>query len=532
LIILIITGAGVGTYVVTRLVGESNQVFSSNEVSNQTAVARVGDLTMSATGSGQIIPAEEKSLSFQESGVLVELLVKVGDQVKAGDVLARLQTDKTPTQLAADIAGAELDLITAQQKLNDLYENAETETAKALITLENAQKALEALQNVELEETQALQAIVEAKEAIENAEMQAYILNSSPSQDAFYTAYASILFKEKKLTETQKKIEKTEHEIKTAQLDIIRDQLEQQLLNLKVKLAEQQIEYENAVYKYNTMDDPPDPLKLSVAEAQLVTALTQLEEAQQEWEDIQAGPDPGEVAQAEAALAEAQLDWERLRDGPDPEEISIAEAELAAAQAKLSLAQQEQAVVELVAPTGGTVLSVNAVEGEFNGTGMILTLADLSQPVLEVYLDETDLDKVGRGYQVEVTFDALPNDHFTGYIEAVDPGLVEVSRVPAVRVLVNLDMSSYGKSQTLPVGLTATVDVIAGRATNAVLVPVEALHELSPGEFAVYMLKNGSYELQRVSVGLKDFTSAEILDGLTAGDTVAIGNIENVGNQP
>ena len=50
-------------------------------------------------------------------------------------------------------------------------------------------------------------------------------------------------------------------------------------------------------------------------------------------------------------------------------------------------------------------------------------MADLEQPLLEIYLDETDLDKVGVGFDVDVIFDALPDEIFTGQVVQVDPML-------------------------------------------------------------------------------------------------------------
>jgi multidrug efflux pump subunit AcrA (membrane-fusion protein) len=48
----------------------------------------VGDLTISATGSGQLVASAEVNLAFSASGKLEGLTVEVGDTVKAGDVLA------------------------------------------------------------------------------------------------------------------------------------------------------------------------------------------------------------------------------------------------------------------------------------------------------------------------------------------------------------------------------------------------------------------------------------------------------------
>jgi len=141
-------------------------------------------------------------------------------------------------------------------------------------------------------------------------------------------------------------------------------------------------------------------------------------------------------------------------------------------------------------------------------------------------LDETDLNMVGLGYEVEVVFDALPDEVFTGQVVQIDPQLTTSSGVTAVRALVQLNPDSFAKPQTLPVGLNATVEVIGGRAENALLVPVEALRELSAGEYAVFVMEDGEPKLRLVDVGLMDFTFAEIVSGLELGDTVTTGIVE------
>jgi multidrug efflux pump subunit AcrA (membrane-fusion protein) len=168
-------------------------------------------------------------------------------------------------------------------------------------------------------------------------------------------------------------------------------------------------------------------------------------------------------------------------------------------------------------------MSINASVGESVGANF-MTLADLEQPLLEVFLDETDMNMVGVGFEVEVVFDALPNDLFSGEIVQVDPQLVSQGGVTAVRALVQLN--SFAKPQTLPVGMNATVDVIGGQAQNAVLVPVEALRELSQGQYAVFVIEGDEPVLRIVEVGLMDFSFAEILSGVQAGETVSTGIIE------
>ena len=98
---------------------------------------------------------------------------------------------------------------------------------------------------------------------------------------------------------------------------------------------------------------------------------------------------PRYLALAEAQLTEAQREYDRNKDGPDPDVVTLAEAQLKNAQAQIELAHQEQVYIDLIAPIGGTILSIDASIGESISTNAIVTLADLSQPLLEIYLDET-----------------------------------------------------------------------------------------------------------------------------------------------
>jgi len=232
-----------------------------------------------------------------------------------------------------------------------------------------------------------------------------------------------------------------------------------------------------------------------------------------------------EIAMTKALLGQAELEWERVKDGPDADEIMKAELQLANAEAKLAISQRDLEQSIIVAPMDGTVITVNANVGQ-NVSGSFITLADLSQPHLEIFLDETDLGKIDLDYAVEVIFDALPDEVFKGIVIQVDPGLYTSQGVSAVRGLVKLNSESVVMLDNLLIGMNAAVDVIGGKAERVVLVPVEALRELSPGEYAVFVLEDGVPKLRTVEVGLMDFTFAEIKSGLNPGEIVTTGIVE------
>ncbi len=152
-----------------------------------------------------------------------------------------------------------------------------------------------------------------------------------------------------------------------------------------------------------------------------------------------------------------------------------------------------------------------------------MTIANLSQPYLNIYMDESDWDKVVAGYPVEITFDALPDAIFNGTVLRVDPQLYTQGNTSVVHAIVKVDNSD--RRFTLPVGSSGTVDIIAGQAKNALLVPVEALHEAA-GEFTVFLMENGTPKLRVIQIGLKDDFYAVVLSGLNPGDVVTTGVVE------
>lgn len=92
---------------------------------------------------GRLVPAQDATLAFQARGTVVEVNVKIGDEVKEGEALARIggQSD-------AAFAAAQLELVGAQQSLDTLRESADTMQAKAWIALRDAKVVYEDAQDL------------------------------------------------------------------------------------------------------------------------------------------------------------------------------------------------------------------------------------------------------------------------------------------------------------------------------------------------------------------------------------------------
>ena len=212
----------------------------------------------------------------------------------------------------------------------------------------------------------------------------------------------------------------------------------------------------------------------AAAERNLEKAEGALDIAQANYNLAVANLNNDSATSAQAAIVNAEQALARAQTGPTDAEITsaqlsvqqaqigLAQAELALIQAQINLEAAQTALVNttLLSPIDGIVVAVNAQPGESVSTAPFITIADLTQPLLEVFMDETDLDKVGLNYEVEVVFDALPDDLFIGHVVQVDPMLTMVDGVTAVRALVLLDADSFNKPQTLPVGMNAAAIVL------------------------------------------------------------------------
>ena len=83
------------------------------EPSLQTATVSRADIVISVDGTGEIVPAAEVAVGFQSGGLLAEVAVEVGDQVREGDVLARVDdpnAQEAVSQAQMQVAQAEINL--------------------------------------------------------------------------------------------------------------------------------------------------------------------------------------------------------------------------------------------------------------------------------------------------------------------------------------------------------------------------------------------------------------------------------------
>lgn len=231
-------------------------------------------------------------------------------------------------------------------------------------------------------------------------------------------------------------------------------------------------------------------------------------------------PTDAQVKAAQAQIQQAQDGLARL--SPTDDDLAQAQANVDAARAARDLAKQRLAEATLVAPFDGTVSEVKAAAGQVVGTAPILTLMDVSKPWVQVALDETDAAQVARGYPVEVTLDAAPDQTFEGKIVEVDPTVVLVNGVSTLYATAQLT----NPAPFLKVGMSGSAKITAASAKQVLTVPAEALRQLGTSQYAVFVVDDKQQlTLRPVEIGLKGTSFVEIKSGLQLGETVSTGTV-------
>ena len=154
------------------------------------------------------------------------------------------------------------------------------------------------------------------------------------------------------------------------------------------------------------------------------------------------------------------------------EEIASKENALKAAQEKLEEATKELEKYNAVAPIDGTVLQCSLTEGQEVSSGQGITIADTSQMIIEIQVDERNARYIKAGMMVDINQYDTP---YVGIVESVSmtaSGENGVASIPAVVTVDNYDGSM------IP-GTYAEYSFVASESEDCLTVPVQAVKYVS-----------------------------------------------------
>jgi multidrug efflux pump subunit AcrA (membrane-fusion protein) len=478
IITIVLLIAALGGYIYySRVAAASTQATDSQ---TQTEVVRPGDLTVSASGSGDLIAQTDATFGFDTSGQVTVVTVKVGDPVEAGQVLAQL--DDTLAKIQYD---------EAQRNLQELY------SAASIATI---QEEIATAQDTE----------ASAKEWL------AYLISPDVAE-----AEANLIIAQQELTDAQAAANASPSDAANQLVQ----QKEAAVTYLNEKLT-QAMTYYNNVYLpeefgvYVNVGNRRFP-KMALATTTAPTTGDVIPDINApSVDDLTTARN--NIVQAEQTISEGHAYLDILNSGVIPDgAVGEKITTLYEAQLALETAQSALDDTKLVAPISGTVTSLDLNVGEQAGTDSVITISQLSQPyTLDVYLDEADWNMAQVGNKVNVSFDLIPDQTYPGKVVQVYPELSPSFETSLVHLIVHLDKSI---SQELPAGTGVTVEVVGGEATGTLLVPIDAVHKGDDSKWYVTVIQNGQQAEREVTIGLKNDTYAEVKSGLQAGEIVVAG---------
>lgn len=276
-------------------------------------------------------------------------------------------------------------------------------------------------------------------------------------------------------------------------------------------------------------------------EAQLRQARTRVRQAEVSLADAEVKLRRAHRLSEEGIVSTEQVEAAELQR--TSAELSLAEARdaVANAQASLTKARDDLSKTTLYAPIAGRVVELNAEQGEVVVSGMmnnpatkIATVADLSELLAELDVDENQIIDVTVGQDVEVTVDALPDRVYRGKI--VEVGSSGSTRAGQGDVtFFEVDVLLENADDRLRPGMSVRADIQTASSAAGLVAPVQAVVERdaepAEGEVVgadetvqvVFVVEDGLAVRREVETGLSTVTEVEIVSGVEEGEEVVTG---------
>jgi HlyD family secretion protein len=232
----------------------------------QTYQLSYGGLSAVVEETGEVHADQSATLFWETTGVIDQVLVSLGEEVKADQVLAILREDSLPQNYFM----SQQDLINATRALEDLYDNAAEVAA-------NAQSAVAA-----------------ARDRLDDAEYH-WTLNQPGnrySTEELKAAKARVVLTEKGLEKKQKRFDNADGKIARAQAQLL--------------LTDAINQYQQAVWYVSWLQKGADEIEMAILDANVAVTRTALDAAERQYEKVKDGPDPDDIKMAEARIAAAQ----------------------------------------------------------------------------------------------------------------------------------------------------------------------------------------------------------------------------------
>ncbi len=532
-----------------------------NGVSYVTEGIVKGMLISSISGTGQVSAENQIDIKPRVSGDLIYFNIKNDQEVKRGDLLAKIDS----RDASKSIRDAQIALDLAKTKLEDLLSRPD---AKSLLTAENAVAQAErdltkAKENYEVIEIDTERTLVKAYEDGYSSVSDIFfklsdymadlkdVLGTETASDAHISAYELILgknsiFTEKLLADYYNALDKYNKNFiffrgiySNAERDVIYKLIEETLETTKsitqtLESARHMYDaikvrsYSSSLYIVSHIDKMQPKIESNVSAAYSnVSSLQRIIETIDDT--VQETPKKIEDAKitiqaAEEKLAEKKLALEEVKIGTDPNDIKSQEYTVVQKQEALWDAQEKWSDYFIYAPFDGILTAVNSkiIKGDSVSSGTVLASIITQQKIAEVTLNEIDAARVKVDQKATLQFDAAENLSITGKVVEVDTlGTINQGVVSyGVKIAFDVD------DERIKPGMTVSTSIILESKQNILLAPSSAVKGIGENSY-VEVLVSGQPQRKTVVTGSSNDIMIEIISGLEEGEKVISRTINN-----
>lgn len=190
------------------------------------------------------------------------------------------------------------------------------------------------------------------------------------------------------------------------------------------------------------------------------------------------------------------------------------------AKAALDDAKAGKNSAKVTAPITGTVVSISATSGQQPSPQTpVAHIIDLRAFSVKATVSPEDAPFVKTGTPVVVMFNELPNHVVNGRVRSVTT--IPASPQGKVEYTATIDFNNEDKD-VQPNMTIHSVGVVAGKRTNVVAVPIDAVEKDTSGKPVVKVMQGNDWKPVNVELGLSDGYFVEVKSGVEAGDSVQV----------
>jgi HlyD family secretion protein len=219
-----------------------------------------------------------------------------------------------------------------------------------------------------------------------------------------------------------------------------------------------------------------------------------------------------DLALKKGQYEDAKRAYDRLKDGPNPEDVAAAQARVDAAQTTLNMAR-------IAAPFDGTITQAEPSVGDQVSTGTVaFRIDDLSHLLVDLQVSEVDINNVTIGQSATLSFDAILGKEYHGKVVEVGQAGDTVQGVVNFIVMVELTDAD----ELVKPGMTAAVSVVIEEQKDVILIPNRAVRLINE-ERVIYTLVNNQPKPVKIKLGVTDGTNSALVGGdLKEGDEIIL----------